>query len=81
MQTIDAQAMLNHRIVLFVPRWFSRLTLLGAAGPAFFHLGPFTEHGLLAFYPPMVIWGLYLILTARYMYQALNREQASHELG
>ena len=44
-----------------IPRWFTWLTLAGAlsiitaAGPAFFKSGPFAYHGLLAFYMPVVV--------------------------
>jgi hypothetical protein len=63
-----------------VPRWFAWATiagsiiLVGAGGPAFFQSGPFAYHGLLGFYVPMVIWGVYLNGTAIYMYKELNRE-------
>jgi hypothetical protein len=63
-----------------VPRWFSWLTLFGAvtllsaAGPAFFKSGPFAYHGLLGFYMPMVVWGVYLNVTAWFMYRELDRE-------
>ncbi len=65
-----------------VPRWFSWATLLaavsvvGAAGPAFFKSGPFAYHGLLGFYVPATMWGLYLAITTWFMYQSLNREEA-----
>ena len=62
-----------------VPRWFSWLTLFGsvslvcAAGPAFFKSGPFAYHGLLGFYMPMVVWGVYLVVTTWFMLRELNR--------
>lgn len=65
-----------------VPRWLTWFTIAGAvsiitaAGPAFFKSGPFAYHGLLAFYYPVVIWGAYLNITAWYMYQELVREEA-----
>jgi hypothetical protein len=64
-----------------IPRWLTWLTVAGgvslvtAAGPAFFKSGPFAYHGLLGFYVPMAVWGLYLNLTAWYMYKALDRER------
>lgn len=66
-----------------VPRWFSWMTMAGAitlmtaAGPAFMQSGPFAYHGLLGFYLPMVIWGLYLNGTAWFMYRELQREAAA----
>jgi hypothetical protein len=71
------------RPVPMVPRWFSWATLMGAltlmtaAGPAFMKSGPFAYHGLLGFYLPMVIWGLYLNITAWFMYKELQREEAA----
>jgi hypothetical protein len=66
-----------------VPRWFTWLTFAGAAslifaaGPAFFQSGPFAYHGLLAFYLPVVVWALYLVLTTWFMFQELQREEAT----
>jgi hypothetical protein len=63
-----------------VPRWFAwatlagALTLVTAAGPAFLQSGAFAYHGLLGFYLPMAIWGVYLNGTAWFMYQDLARE-------
>lgn len=65
-----------------VPRWFSWFTIAGgvaivtAAGPAFFKSGPFAYHGLLAFYMPVVVWGVYLNGNAWFMWQELGREAA-----
>lgn len=65
-----------------IPRWLTWFTfagaasLLTAAGPAFFKSGPFAYNGLLGFYVPMVVWGLYLNLTAWYMSKELDREAA-----
>ena len=62
------------------PRWFSWATiagsfgLIGAAGPVFFKSGPFAYHGILGFYVPVAVWGLYLALTAWFMYKELDRE-------
>jgi hypothetical protein len=70
----------DRRETPMVPRWFTWFTIAGAvailtaAGPAFFKHGPFAYHGLLAFYMPVAVWGIYLNLTAWYMYQELNRE-------
>jgi hypothetical protein len=64
-----------------VPRWFSWFTIAGAvgivsaAGPAFLKSGPFAYHGLLAFYMPVAVWGVYLNVTAWYMYDELVREE------
>lgn len=65
-----------------IPHWFSWLTIfggasvLGAAGPAFFKSGAFSYHGLLGFYIPAIVWGLYLAITSWFMYQSLNRQEA-----
>jgi hypothetical protein len=70
-----------------IPRWltwftfFGALGLLGAAGPAFFKSGPFAYHGLLAFYLPVVIWGIYIALTTWFMLKELKREAASTGLA
>ena len=62
-----------------VPRWLTWLTIAGgltvfmAAGPAFFKSGPFAYHGLLAFYIPVVVWGVYIALTTWYMLRELGR--------
>lgn len=74
------------REVPMIPRWFSWLTLAGAAslitaaGPAFFKSGPFAYNGLLGFYVPMVVWGTYLIGTTWYMFQELSREEAGERV-
>jgi len=71
--------LLDKREQPMIPRWLTWLTLAGAAtlvtaaGPAFFKSGPFAYHGLLAFYLPMAIWGIYLNLTTWYMYKELDR--------
>jgi hypothetical protein len=44
-----------------------------AAGPAFFKSGPFPYHGLLAFYLPVIIWGVCITLTTWYMLTELRR--------
>lgn len=65
-----------------IPRWFTWLTLAGAAslvtaaGPAFFKTGPFAYHGLFGFYLPMVVWGTYLVGTTWFMLKELDREAA-----
>lgn len=72
----------DQRPVPTIPRWLTWLTfagaatLLTAAGPAFFKSGPFAYHGLLGFYLPMLIWGIYLLLTSWYMLKELDRETA-----
>jgi hypothetical protein len=61
-----------------VPRWLSWLTIAGAvtvfmaAGPAFFKSGPFAYHGLLAFYIPVVVWGVYIAVTTWNMLKELG---------
>lgn len=70
-----------------IPRWFTWLTLVGAvslvtaAGPAFFKSGPFAYHGLLGFYMPVFIWGVYLVGTGYFMYRELQREEAAEKGG
>lgn len=64
------------------PRWLSWASLAGAAllltagGPAFTHSGPFAYHGLLGFYVPMVIWGVWLDVHAWYARSALLARMA-----
>ena len=63
-----------------IPRWVSRASLVGAlllvcaGGPAFTHSGPFAYHGALAFYMPMLIWGLWLNAHAWYMRRRILAE-------
>ncbi|SEP87461.1 hypothetical protein SAMN04488038_10265 [Solimonas aquatica] len=77
----------DHREQPMVPRWFSWFTVAGgvaivtAAGPAFFKSGPFAYHGLLAFYMPVLVWGIYLNGTAWFMYRELEREALGGALG
>jgi len=79
--------LMDDRAQPMIPRWltwftfFGALGLLGAAGPAFFKSGPFAYHGLLAFYLPVVIWGIYIALTTWFMLKELKREAASTGLG
>ena len=49
------------------------LSIITAAGPAFFKSGPFAYHGLLAFYMPVVVWGAYISGTTWFMLQELKR--------
>lgn len=75
--------LMDRRPEPMIPRWLTWATFAGAAGeltamgPAFFKSGPFAYHGLLGFYMPMTIWGLYLVLTTWYMLKALKREEAA----
>jgi hypothetical protein len=77
----------DERATPMTPRWLAwgtlggAITLVTAAGPAFFQSGPFAYHGILGFYLPMVIWGLYVNLTAWYMYQELVREERALTTG
>ncbi|MDW5611862.1 MULTISPECIES: hypothetical protein [Mycobacteriaceae] len=72
--------LMDDRPAPMIPRWFTWLTLFGAvsiftaAGPAFFKSGPFAYHGLLAFYMPVAVWGLYLVVTTGFMLKELNRD-------
>ena len=74
-----AVELMDHRPKPMVPRWLTWLTFAGAvtvffaAGPAFFKSGPFAYHGLLAFYIPVGIWGVYIALTTWYMLLELGR--------
>lgn len=71
--------LMDRREVPMIPRWFtwftfaSGATLVTAAGPAFFKSGPFAYHGLLAFYLPVLIWGVYIAGTTFFMIKALDR--------
>lgn len=66
-----------------IPEGVSKASLVGAAllvfagGPAFTHSGPLAYHGLLAFYLPMLIWGLWLDSHAWYMRRRLLAELAA----
>ncbi len=74
--------LMDKRAVPMIPRWFTWLTIAGAvslisaAGPAFFKSGPFAYHGLFGFYVPMVVWGTYLIGTSWFMLKELDRSAA-----
>jgi hypothetical protein len=74
--------LMDDRAEPMVPRWLTWLTLAGAAtlifaaGPAFFKSGPFAYHGVLAFYLPVVIWGVYIALTTWYMLKELRRSRS-----
>jgi hypothetical protein len=60
-----------------IPRTLSKASIVGAillacaGGPAFTQSGPFAYHGLLAFYMPMAIWGIWLDVHAWYLRKAL----------
>ncbi len=60
-----------------IPRWMAKASIVGAvvlacaAGPAFTQSGLFAYHGLLGFYLPMVIWGVWLDAHAFYMRRAV----------
>lgn len=74
--------LMDKRAEPMIPRWFTWATfagaasLLTAAGPAFFKSGPFAYHGLLAFYLPVFVWGVYLVGTSLFMLRELNRQDA-----
>jgi hypothetical protein len=74
-----AVELMDRREQPMVPRWFTWLTLAGAAslitaaGPAFFKSGPFAYHGLLGYYLPMAVWGTYLVGTTLFMLKELDR--------
>jgi hypothetical protein len=71
--------LMDKREVPMIPRWFtwftlaSGVTLVTAAGPAFFKSGPFAYHGLLAFYLPVAVWGIYIAGTTFFMIKSLDR--------
>jgi hypothetical protein len=60
-----------------IPFWLSKASLVGAVllicagGPAFTDSGPFAYHGALAFYMPMLIWGLWLDVHAWFLRRRL----------
>lgn len=63
------------------PRWWSWAMIAAcflvapAAGPAFFQSGPFAYHGILGFYVPLTVWGIYLVGTSIFMYKEVLREE------
>jgi len=65
-----------------IPRWISKASIAGAillacaGGPAFTKSGPFAYHGLLGFYMPMVIWGVWLDLHAWFLRKSLLAEMS-----
>lgn len=71
--------LMDERDQPMIPRWFTWLTfagavsLLTAAGPAFFKSGPFAYHGYFGFYLPMFVWGTYLLGTSWFMLKELDR--------
>lgn len=76
-------ALSDQRAQPMIPHWLSKASIVGAVllvcagGPAFTQSGPFAYHGLLAFYVPMVIWGVWLDTHAWLMRRELKRRQAS----
>lgn len=70
-----------------IPTWVSKASLVGAVllvcagGPAFTHSGPFAYHGALAFYMPMLIWGLWLNAHAWYMRRRLLADGVRRTAG
>jgi len=79
--------LMDHRAQPMIPRWLTWYTFAGAAticfaaGPAFTKSGPFAYHGLLAYYLPVAIWAVYLILTTWFMLKELDREAAGPAVG
>lgn len=65
-----------------VPRWFTKATIIGALfvpmanGCAFAMTGAFAWNGLLGFYIPIVIWGVWSDGLAYYMRKDIKRRQA-----
>jgi hypothetical protein len=61
----------------WLPRSWSWLTLAGliplamANGPAFVTSGPFAFHGVLGYYVPMIVWGIWLNGTTYFMLRQL----------
>ncbi len=80
-------ALSDQRAQPMIPHWLSKLSIVGAVllvcagGPAFAQSGPFAYHGLLAFYMPMVIWGVWLDTHAWFMRRELRRRLASPVLS
>ena len=76
-------ALSDQRAQPMIPHWLSKASIVGAVllicagGPAFAQSGPFAYHGLLAFYIPMVIWGVWLDTHAWLMRKELRRRLAS----
>ena len=63
-----------------IPKWLAKWSLVGiipvgfAAAPAFVQSGPFAFHGALAYYTPMAVWGVWLLLHNWFYRKALLRE-------
>ena len=78
-------ALADRRPTPLFPRWLAWGSLAGAfalataGGPAFTKTGPFAYHGVLGFYLPMAIWGLWLNGHAWYMRQALLRQRRGRD--
>jgi len=65
-----------------VPKWLTYASIVGAvalvttAGSAFTKTGLFSYHGLLGYFVPMAIWGLWFDSHSIYMWRALSRDHA-----
>ena len=76
-------ALSDRRAQPMIPRGLSKASIAGAVvlvcagGPAFTQSGPFAYHGLLAFYLPMLIWGLWLVVHAGFMLKDLRQRLAA----
>ncbi len=70
----------DQRAVKMVPKWLSYASIVGAialittGGPAFTKSGPFAFHGILGYFMPMAIWGLWFDTHSIFMWKALRRE-------
>jgi len=73
----------DRRAAKLVPDWLSYASIGGAVllittgGPAFTKSGPFAFHGVLGYFLPMLIWGLWFDSHSIFMWRALNRETRS----
>lgn len=72
--------LMDDRAEPLTPRWVSKVSIVSgvlictASGPAFAKAGPFAWNGALAYYIPMLIWGLWFELHSWYMVKALLRQ-------
>lgn len=72
---------MDERAQPLVPRWVQRMSIIFgigiamASGPAWMKSGPFAWNGVLAYYVPMIMWGLWFEIHSWYMLMALLRQR------
>lgn len=86
MLTTGVITRMDDRAQPLVPVWVSRLSLICgvgiamASGPAWMKSGPFAWNGVLAYYVPMLMWGLWFEIHSWYMLMAVLRERRRFRL-